>query len=256
MHYYKKNIGDYHKKAGRLSMLQHGAYTLLIDACYDREQFPTLEQAIEWSWASSKEEIEAVEFVIRRFFIEEDGVFLQKRIAQEIENYKKNAETNKRIALERETKRREKSTKRAPIVNDLGKKTNEAPPNQEPRTTNQEPLTKDKTHTSSVIEIFQYWRDTMKKNPATTKITPKRDKAIKQRLKDGYTVEAIKTAIHNCSLDPYSMGQNNRNKPFNDIELICRSGEKLEFFLDGKVKQTNGRPDLDNQDYHDGDIPR
>ena len=37
MHYYKRNIGDYHKKAGRLSMIEHGAYTLLIDACYDRE---------------------------------------------------------------------------------------------------------------------------------------------------------------------------------------------------------------------------
>ena len=46
MHYYKRNLGDYAKKAGRLSMLQHGSYTLLIDACYDREQFPTLEEAI------------------------------------------------------------------------------------------------------------------------------------------------------------------------------------------------------------------
>jgi uncharacterized protein YdaU (DUF1376 family) len=46
MHYYKRNLGDYAKKTGRLTMLQHGAYTLLIDSCYDREKFPTLEQAI------------------------------------------------------------------------------------------------------------------------------------------------------------------------------------------------------------------
>ena len=57
MHYYKRNIGDYAKKAGRLTMLQHGAYTLLIDSCYDREKFPTLEDAIEWTWASSDDEI-------------------------------------------------------------------------------------------------------------------------------------------------------------------------------------------------------
>ena len=69
MHYYKRNLGDYAKKAGRLSMLQHGAYTLLIDACYDREQFPTLDDAIDWAWASSAAEIEAVEFVLRKFFI-------------------------------------------------------------------------------------------------------------------------------------------------------------------------------------------
>ena len=60
MHYYKKNIGDYHKKAGRLSMLEHGAYTLLLDACYDRERFPTLEDAMDWTWARTEEEMAAL----------------------------------------------------------------------------------------------------------------------------------------------------------------------------------------------------
>ena len=41
MHYYEKKIGDYHRKAGRLNILQHGVYNLLMDACYDREAFPT-----------------------------------------------------------------------------------------------------------------------------------------------------------------------------------------------------------------------
>lgn len=139
MHYYKRNLGDYAKKAGRLSMLQHGSYTLLIDACYDREQFPTLEEAIEWTWASTTEEIEAVSFVLRKFFDLEDGVYVQKRIQEEIAEYQGKAVTNKRIAEEREQKRRdaltsrdEKSTNRAPVVN-------EAPPNHEPRTINQEP---------------------------------------------------------------------------------------------------------------------
>ena len=60
MHYYKRNLGDYAKKAGRLSMIEHGAYTLLLDACYDRERFPTLEEAIEWTWARTPEEVAAV----------------------------------------------------------------------------------------------------------------------------------------------------------------------------------------------------
>ena len=68
MHYYKRNIGDYAKKAARLTMLQHGAYTLLIDSCYDREVFPTLEQALEWTWASTEAEVDAVKFVLNRFF--------------------------------------------------------------------------------------------------------------------------------------------------------------------------------------------
>lgn len=139
MHYYKRNLGDYAKKAGRLSMLQHGAFTLLIDACYDREQFPTLEEAIDWSWASSSAEIEAVEFVLRKFFVLEDGRYVQKRIQEEIDEYHKKAETNARIAAEREASRKEKRTSGERVVHEPCANVNEAPPNQEPRTKNQEP---------------------------------------------------------------------------------------------------------------------
>lgn len=136
MHYYKRNIGDYSKKAGRLTMLQHGAYTLLLDSCYDRERFPTLDEAIEWTWASTEAEVEAVKFVLSRFFkLDSDGQYVQDRILDELLHYHKNADTNKRIALEREAKRKGKSTNRTPSVN-------EAPPNQEPLTNNQEPTTK------------------------------------------------------------------------------------------------------------------
>lgn len=147
MHYYKRNLGDYAKKAGRLSMLQHGAYTLLMDSCYDREQFPTLEEAIDWTWASSKEEVEAVEFVLKKFFVLQDGVYVQPRIKEEIDAYQAKAETNQRIAQEREEKRRAKmakrsdsSTNRARTVDESSPPDHEPPPNQEPRTINQEPL--------------------------------------------------------------------------------------------------------------------
>jgi uncharacterized protein YdaU (DUF1376 family) len=137
MHYYKRNLGDYAKKTGRLTMLQHGAYTLLIDACYDREVFPTLEQAIDWTWASTEAEIDSVKFVLSRFFkLSSDGQYVQDRILEELLQYHKNADTNKRIAIERETKRKDKSTNREQTVD-------EPPPNQEPLTTNQEPLLKE-----------------------------------------------------------------------------------------------------------------
>ena len=77
MHYYKRNLGDYAKKAGRLTMLQHGSYTLLIDACYDREKFPTMDEAIEWAWASTPDEVQAVQFVLSKFFTLENGVYVQ-----------------------------------------------------------------------------------------------------------------------------------------------------------------------------------
>ena len=134
MHYYKRNLGDYAKKAGRLTMLQHGAYTLLIDSCYDREVFPTLEQALEWTWASTEAEVEAVKFVLSRFFeLDKEGCYVQDRILQELLHYHKNADTNKRIADEREAKRRDNRTKREQGVD-------EAPPNHKPLTTNHKPI--------------------------------------------------------------------------------------------------------------------
>ena len=132
-------------------MLQHGSYTLLIDSCYDREQFPTLEQAIEWTWASSTEEIEAVKFVLSKFFtLDSDGTYVQERILQELLEYQAKADTNKRIAIERETNRKKTSTNRAQVVN-------ESPPNQEPRTINQEPITnKEKKPQAAIADALKF----------------------------------------------------------------------------------------------------
>ena len=88
MHHYRKNIGDYHKKAGRLSILQHGVYNLLIDACYDRERFPSRQEAVDWCWASTPEEVNAVDFVLAKFFVLRDSVYVQTRIEEEIIAYR------------------------------------------------------------------------------------------------------------------------------------------------------------------------
>jgi uncharacterized protein YdaU (DUF1376 family) len=148
MNYFKKHLGDYAKKAGRLSMLQHGSYTLLMDACYDREQFPTMEEAIEWTWASSSAEVEAVEFVLKKFFTLQDGVYVQSRIQEEIAEYHAKAETNKRIALEREANRRAKSTNRAQDVD-------EAPPNHKPITTNHKPVEEQTTCAAAPAAVVE-----------------------------------------------------------------------------------------------------
>lgn len=146
MHYYKRNLGDYAKKAGRLSMLQHGAYTLLIDTCYDREQFPTRDEAIDWTWASSTAEVEAVDFVLRKFFVLEDDRYVQKRIQEELAAYHETSQTNKRIATEREAKRNASSTDRVVDVNGPS-------PNQEPLTTNQEPVEQKKPSATSAAKL-------------------------------------------------------------------------------------------------------
>jgi uncharacterized protein YdaU (DUF1376 family) len=162
-------------------MLQHGAYTLLIDACYDREVFPTLEQAIDWTWASTEAEIDSVKFVLSRFFkLSSDGQYVQDRILEELLQYHKNADTNKRIAIERETKRKDKSTNREQIVD-------EPPPNQEPLTKNQEPIntlvaiaTQDCQHQ----KILDAYHEILPELPQVKILTEKRKTLLKARWRE------------------------------------------------------------------------
>ena len=150
MHYYKRNIGDYHKKAGRLSMLQHGAYTLLMDSIYDREEFPTRDDAIDWVWASSADEIEAVEFVLSKFFDLDGDVYVQNRMSQEIQEYtgvcRSNSINGKKGGRPKGSKNKPKESepvnKKTHSVNlesELNPIESELKPNHKPLTTNQEP---------------------------------------------------------------------------------------------------------------------
>jgi uncharacterized protein YdaU (DUF1376 family) len=179
MHYYKRNLGDYAKKAGRLTMLQHGSYTLLIDSCYDRETFPTLEQALEWTWASTEAEVEAVKFVLNRFFtLDKDGCYVQDRILQELLEYHAKADTNKRIAIERETKRKEKSTNREQDVD-------ESSPNHKPITNNQEPKKKATVVAAPIGVSQEVWDSFVKQRKA-------KRAQVTQLVIDGITKEAEK----------------------------------------------------------------
>lgn len=84
------------------------------------------------------------------------------------------------------------------------------------------------------MAIFEYWIETFNKK-GTVKLTDKRKKNIHARLKEGYTLEDIKGAIWGCSMSEYHMGKNDSGTVYDDIELICRSGEKLEKFRDTKT---------------------
>lgn len=182
-------------------MLQHGAYNLLIDTCYDRERFPTLDDAIEWTWASSKEEIEAVEFVLRRFFVLEDGVYVQTRIQDEIAEYHAKATTNKRIADEREAKRKGKDTTGTRSVHESSPSVDEAPPNQEPITNNQEPLVEAKASPdigkpksvppAPIQEIVEMYNRLLPMLPAVSVVNDSRKRAIASRWREVVTTDKM-----------------------------------------------------------------
>lgn len=79
-------------------------------------------------------------------------------------------------------------------------------------------------------QVLNYWKQVMNKPRA--RMNAKRKKAINDRVKEGYEWEDFKAGIDGCRKSPFHMGDNSRNKPYNDIELICRDGVKLEGFAE------------------------
>lgn len=261
MHYYKRHLGDYAKKAGHLSPLEHGVYTLILDSYYDREQAPTLTEAMRWARARNEDEKSAVLAVLDEFFTLENDRYSQKRVDEELAEYHSKAETNRVIAVAREKKKRERkenefSTNAPPEQHEPC--TNRAPhdhqsctsgqPNHKPLTINQEPVSKVKptvTPSGETLEVFDYWQK--KLNHPQAKLDSKREKAIKGRLKDGYTVGQLCQAIDGCSIDPFSQGKNDRQAIFDDIELICRNGPKVDQFIRiAERGPANGRSQAQN----------
>jgi hypothetical protein len=90
------------------------------------------------------------------------------------------------------------------------------------------PILRKTDRPDGALEVFSYWQQTL--GHPTAKLDAKRIKAIKGRLADGYTVGQLCQAVDGCKYDPFSQGQNDRQAVFDDIELICRDGPKVDKF--------------------------
>lgn len=262
MHYYQFNIGDYAKATRHLSNTEDLAYRRLIDLYYDKEQ-PLIKDVSKLSrLINMRENHEEIKTVLEDFFTETEEGYQQSRIDSEIANYhakadaarangKKGGRPRKAKANPDETEGKAKKTQSVNLANPYeteGKaKKSESKANHKPITNNQEPLTTNQLKKTSpakagndVLEIFNYWKEVMKKNNSSI-LNAKRDKAIKARLQEGYTVEQIKLAILGCSMTPHNMGQNNNGKRYDDLELICRDGVQIERFASNSNQQPQQR---------------
>lgn len=87
MNYYSRHLGDYAKATGHLSMLEHGAYTILLDVYYTTEEPIPAERAHRLARARTDEERAAVDAVLADFFDldVQAGVWRNKRADEEIE---------------------------------------------------------------------------------------------------------------------------------------------------------------------------
>lgn len=98
MDYYKRYMGDYGKRTARISMLEHGAYTLLMDDYYSTQApLPAEPDALyRICRAMTKAEQTAVMSVAEQFFpIGEDGKRHQSRIDEELSEWAETAERSR-----------------------------------------------------------------------------------------------------------------------------------------------------------------
>lgn len=84
-----------------------------------------------------------------------------------------------------------------------------------------------------VKDIFAYWQ--LKLEHPQARLTVEREKKIKARLKT-YSAEQVKLAIDGCAASPFYRGENNQNRAYDDIDLICRNDTKLEQFIEMATK--------------------
>jgi len=84
VNYYERHLGDYARDAGHLSMLEHGAYSLLLDRYYSTERPISRGDAYRICRARSRDEKAAVDAVLREFFVVSGEEFVNNRAEEEI----------------------------------------------------------------------------------------------------------------------------------------------------------------------------
>jgi uncharacterized protein YdaU (DUF1376 family) len=149
LNYYERHIGDYLKDTAHLSLLEHGVYTRLLDVYYTREGGIPADQAARLVGARSQEERDALEIVLREFFVLADGVYQQTRCEREIERFRAKSQKAKESINKRwEKVRAEEATNNERTTDEVRtlyeRTTNDihrapVPSNQSPVTSNQTP---------------------------------------------------------------------------------------------------------------------
>jgi uncharacterized protein YdaU (DUF1376 family) len=104
MNYYARHLGDYAKDTKHLSLIEHGAYTLLLDWCYNAEKGVPGDREVVYRLAAAvtKQERAAVDKVVSEFFQPwSDGTLRNKRVEAEILKAKSLGDKNRDNANKR-----------------------------------------------------------------------------------------------------------------------------------------------------------
>lgn len=84
MNYYERHLGDYAKDTAHLTMIEHGAYSVILDRYYATDGGIPENQVYRLARARTKEEKQAVDSVLGDFFELIDGMWVNHRAEEEI----------------------------------------------------------------------------------------------------------------------------------------------------------------------------
>lgn len=90
----------------------------------------------------------------------------------------------------------------------------------------------DQSRKVTAMELFRYWQREC--DHAAAKPTPERITKVMARLREGYSAAEIRKAIDGAKHGAFE----NDGKRYDDLELICRNGAKLEDFIQRGEKST------------------
>jgi uncharacterized phage protein (TIGR02220 family) len=99
---------------------------------------------------------------------------------------------------------------------------------------------------STTKQVFEYWRSELKPR---SKFDAKRRARIAARLKEGFTVEQLKTVVDKAKTSPHHSGKNDRGRTYQDIHTIFRDAAQVEAFLDGHHDKPTMKANSDEAEY-------
>lgn len=94
------------------------------------------------------------------------------------------------------------------------------------------------TALSSVSEVFDHWKAAL--NHPRAILDAKRQRLIRARLDEGFSVDDLKAAIEGCKASPFHQGENDRHQVYDDLTLICRDAGHIESFIARTGNGANG----------------
>ena len=247
MHYYNFNIGDYRRDTAHLKPIEHYIYRSLVDLYYlDEKPISKETQVVTRRLSLGFDMVNDVQNVLKDFFVLGEKGWSHKRIDAEIMEYRAKSVKN-RVNGKLGGRPRKTQVVSERLAND-NRSESESNPNQEPITNNQEPIKekdlsisaekKEQKKTNErrlvVLAIFEFWQEAM--NHPTAKMDAKREKAISDALKIGYSEAELKAAITGCSQTPFNCGDNDRKTRYDGLGIIFKSADQIDRFIQNSIQ--------------------